>query len=72
MVSANLSLPVFSGFKIQYGIRSSEFLEKAAVLDADQDKEAVIMNTIDAFTNSIQGKSQPKCYTGKPGAVKIP
>lgn len=54
---ANLSLPVFSGFKIQYGIRSSEFLEKAAVLDADQDKEAVIMNTIDAFTNLYKAKA---------------
>ncbi len=57
MVSANLSLPVFSGFKIQYGIRSSEFLEKAAVLDADQDKEAVIMNTIDAFSNLYKARA---------------
>jgi outer membrane protein len=48
---ANLTLPVYSGMKIQYGIRSSEFLEKASVLDADQDKESVIMNTIDAFSN---------------------
>ena len=55
--SANLSLPVFSGFKIQYGIRSSEFLEKATVLDADQDKEAVIMNTIDAFSNLYKARA---------------
>ncbi|HTB24735.1 MAG TPA: TolC family protein [Puia sp.] len=55
--TANLSLPVFSGFKIQYGIRSSEFLEKAAILDADQDKEAVIMNTIDAFTNLYKARA---------------
>jgi len=55
--SANLSLPVFSGFKIQYGIRSSEFLEKAAVLDADQDREAVIMNTINAFTNLYKARA---------------
>lgn len=48
---ANLSLPIYSGLKTQYGIRSSEFLEKAAVLDADQDKESVIINTIDAFSN---------------------
>ncbi len=57
MERANLSLPVFSGFKIQYGIRSSEFLEKAAVLDADQDKEAVIMNTIDAFSNLYKARA---------------
>ncbi len=55
--TANLSLPVFSGFKIQYGIRSSEFLEKASVLDADQDKEAVIMNTIEAFTNLYKARA---------------
>jgi outer membrane protein len=55
--SANLSLPVFSGFKIQYGIRSSEFLEKAAILDADQDREAVIMNTINAFTNLYKARA---------------
>src|SRR5450755_419470 len=48
---ANLSLPVYSGLRIQYGIRSAEFLEKAAYLDADQDKEAVIINSIDAFSN---------------------
>jgi outer membrane protein len=54
---ANLSLPIYSGLKIQYGIRSSEFLEKAAVLDADQDKEAVIMNTIDAFTNLYKARA---------------
>ena len=55
--SVNLSLPVYSGMKIQYGIRSSEFLEKAAVLNADQDKEAVILNTIDAFSNLYKARA---------------
>jgi outer membrane protein len=54
---ANLSLPVYSGMKIQYGIKSSEFLEKAAMLDADQDKDAVILNTIDAFSNLYKAKA---------------
>jgi outer membrane protein len=54
---ANLSLPIYSGLKVQYGIRSSEFLEKAAVLDADQDKEAVILNTIDAFSNLYKARA---------------
>ncbi|HEY4154889.1 MAG TPA: TolC family protein, partial [Puia sp.] len=48
---ANLSLPLYSGLRIQYGIRSAEFLEKAATLDADNDKEAIILNTISAFSN---------------------
>jgi outer membrane protein TolC len=48
---ANLSLPLFSGFKIRYGIESARLLEKAAGLDADNDREDVILNTIDAFAN---------------------
>ena len=48
---ANLSLPLFSGLRIQYGVRSAEFLEKAASLDADNDKEAIILNIIGAFSN---------------------
>lgn len=54
---ANLSLPLFSGFRIQYGIRSAEFLEKASLLDADQNKEAVILNTIDAFSNLYKARA---------------
>jgi len=48
---ANLSLPLYSGLRVRYGIRSAEFLEKAATLDAGSDKEAVILNTIEAFSN---------------------
>ncbi|HZK63159.1 MAG TPA: TolC family protein [Puia sp.] len=48
---ANVSLPLYSGMRIQYGIRSAEFLEKAATLDADKDKEDVVINTIGAFSN---------------------
>jgi outer membrane protein TolC len=55
--TVNLSLPVYSGMRIQFGIRSSEFLEKAALLDADQDKEAVILNTIDAFSNLYKARA---------------
>ncbi len=69
---ANLSLPVYQGMKIQYGIRSSEFLEKAASLDADQNKEAVILNTIDAFSNLYKAKGESSGDPGKPGPVQIP
>jgi outer membrane protein len=54
---ANLSVPIYSGMKLQYGIKSSEFLEKAAMLDADQDKDAVILNTIDAFSNLYKARA---------------
>ena len=55
--SANLNLPLYSGLKIQYGIRSSEFLGKATRLDADADKEAVILNTIGAFSNLYKARA---------------
>jgi outer membrane protein len=55
--SANLSVPIYQGMRIQYGIRSSEFLEKASRLDAEQDREAVILNTIDAFTNLYKARA---------------
>jgi outer membrane protein len=53
----NLSLPVYSGMRIQYGIRSSEYLEKASILDAEQEKDAAILNTINAFTNLYKARA---------------
>ena len=47
----NASLPVFSGLRIKYGVESAKFLEMAAKLDADNDKEEVIQNTINAYSN---------------------
>ncbi|MBC7553284.1 MAG: TolC family protein [Taibaiella sp.] len=48
---ANLSLPLFSGFRIKYGIESANYLEKAARYDAENDKEEVVLNTINAYGN---------------------
>jgi len=53
---ANLSLPIYSGMRIQYGIRSAEYLEKAATLDADYNKEEVMLNAINAFANLYKAK----------------
>jgi outer membrane protein TolC len=47
----NASLPVFSGLRIHYGIESAKYLEKAAQLDADKDREEVIQNIINAYSN---------------------
>ena len=47
----NLSLPIFAGGKIKYGIESAKYLEQASILDAEKDKEAVILNTINAYIN---------------------
>lgn len=53
----NLAIPVFSGFRIQYGIESAKYLEKAAQLDADKDRDAVIENTISAYSNMYKAKA---------------
>lgn len=52
----NISLPIYSGKKIQYGIASSRYLMEAIKLDADADHDAVIQNTIEAFANLYKAR----------------
>jgi len=54
----NASLPLFSGLRIHYGIQSAKYLSEAAKLDADNDREAVIQNTISAYSNIYKAKRQ--------------
>ncbi len=54
---ATASLPIYAGGKLKYAIASAKYLEEAAKLDADQNKEAVILNTIDAFSNLYKAKA---------------
>jgi len=56
----NVSLPVYSGGRIRYGIESSRFLEQAAKLDAEDDKDEVIQNAIEAFANLFKAKTAVK------------
>ena len=53
----NASLPIYSGKRITYGIESSKYLEQAAKLDADNDREAIVLNTINAFNNLYKSKA---------------
>lgn len=53
----NVSLPLYSGLRIQYGIESAKLLEKATRLDSDKDREDIILNTINAFSNLYKAKS---------------
>jgi outer membrane protein TolC len=53
---ANVSLPVYAGSKIRYGIESAKFLEKAVKLDAEQDKSSVMLNAIDAYNNLYKSR----------------
>ena len=48
---ANISYPIYNGGRIKYAIESAKYLEQAAKLDADNDKEGVIINTLNAYTN---------------------
>ncbi|MEO6612033.1 MAG: TolC family protein [Chitinophagaceae bacterium] len=53
----NASLPIYAGGRIRYGIESSEFLEKASKLDAEDDKDEVIQTTIEAFATLFKAKT---------------
>jgi outer membrane protein TolC len=53
----NASLPIYTGGRIRYGIESASFLEKASRLDAGQDKDEVIQNTIEAFANLFKANT---------------
>lgn len=48
---ASVSVPLYNGGKIKYGIESAKFLEQAVKLDADNDRELVILNIINACIN---------------------
>jgi outer membrane protein TolC len=54
---ANLSLPVFAGLKIHYGIESAKYLQKAAQLDADKDREEVVQNIINAYSTLYKARA---------------
>ncbi|MCW3118045.1 MAG: TolC family protein [Chitinophagaceae bacterium] len=53
----NISLPIYSGGRIKYGIESSRYLEQAAKLDAEDDRDEIIQNTIEAFANLFKAKT---------------
>ncbi|MBS1573910.1 MAG: TolC family protein, partial [Bacteroidetes bacterium] len=53
----NVSLPIYQGGKIKYGIESSRYLAEAIKLDATDDRDEVVQNTIEAFANLFKAKS---------------
>ena len=54
---ANVSIPIFAGGIIQSGKESARYLEQAAKLDVDKDKEEIIQNTIAAYSNLYKAKA---------------
>lgn len=59
----NASLPLYAGGRIRYGIESSKFLEQAQKLDAENNKEEIIQNTIAAYVNLFKAGSAVNLYT---------
>jgi|SRR6218665_434640 len=57
---ANVSLPVYQGGRLRYGIESSKLLAEAAKLDADVQKDEVIQNTVEAYFNLYKAGEQVK------------
>ena len=48
---ASLTYPLYTGGRIKFGIESARFLDRAVRLDAENEKQAVVLNTINAFIN---------------------
>lgn len=53
----NLSLPVFSGFRIKYGVEAAKYMAEAAKLDVENDREDVINTTIQAYSNLFKARN---------------
>ncbi len=53
----NLSMPVFSGFRIKYGVESAKYMAQAAKLDVENDREDVINSTIQAYSNLFKARN---------------
>ncbi|NBX28503.1 MAG: TolC family protein, partial [Chitinophagia bacterium] len=51
LAQANVAMLLFNGNKINYSIKANEYLVKAAELDANANKNELILNTIQAYTN---------------------
>lgn len=51
LAQANVAMPLFNGNKINFSIKANEYLLKAAELDANANKNELILNTIQAYTN---------------------
>ena len=51
LANVSVSLPIYTGGQIKYGIESARYLAEAKKLDAESEKAAVIQNTLNACRN---------------------
>lgn len=45
----SVSMPLFSGFRLKYGVESAKYLEKAADLSVESQRSEVILNLVQAY-----------------------
>ncbi len=55
--TVNVAVPLYAAGKGRYGIESAKCLEQAVKLDADKDREMVILNTTNACINLYKAKT---------------
>jgi len=58
--SANLSVPIYSGGRIKYGIDSAKYLVEASKLSTENDKVAIAYNVAQAYNNLFKANQSIK------------
>ncbi|MGI9650728.1 TolC family protein [Chryseobacterium sp. RLHN22] len=58
--SANLSVPLYSGGRIKYGIQSAKYLVEASKLSTENDKIAIAYNVAQAYNNLFKANQSIK------------
>lgn len=58
--SANVSVPIYSGGRIKYGIKSAEYLVEASKLNSENDKNAIAYNISQAYNNLFKANEVVK------------
>jgi len=58
--SANLSVPIYSGGRIRYGIQSAKYLVEASKLSTENDKIAIAYNVAQAYNNLFKANQAIK------------
>ncbi|WP_312399764.1 TolC family protein [Chryseobacterium sp.] len=57
---ANLSVPIYSGGRIKYGIQSAKYLVEASKLSTENDKIAIAYNVAQAYNNLFKANQSIK------------
>ncbi|KAB1230749.1 TolC family protein [Chryseobacterium viscerum] len=60
--SANLSVPIYSGGRIRYGIQSAKYLVEASKLSTENDKTAIAYNVAQAYNNLFKANQAIKVF----------